>query len=168
MAAFVSRIDLTDQDMGDLMLASRLLKDADAAAAPVGAAPLGVGGLAAGELAQSQSRAVACAWVRGAKSVWAAWVPAICPPGQVADSTLSRSVLARPCLPAPRPACGPAVRCLPGWPHGRPAALACLPTRPPRLPVHPPARPRTHPGPPMLGSPPPAPGPKTPSLTPRP
>jgi hypothetical protein len=38
---------------------------------------------------------VACGWVRANAATWQAWIPAICPPGQVSDASLME------CLPCP-------------------------------------------------------------------
>ena len=79
VSAFAARVDLAGSDMDALMRASRGLKDAqERAIGGAGGAPEGV------------SRAVACAWVRGARAVWGAWIPAVCPEGSVVDEGLQR------------------------------------------------------------------------------
>jgi hypothetical protein len=94
---FASKLDLYGQDMDDLMLRSRALKDS--------------GQPMAGNLTEV-SRKVACEWVRRSRDRWRLWIPALCPPGSLADVTLTD------CLPCPA-----GMLCFGGPDPGRPCPV---------------------------------------------
>jgi hypothetical protein len=68
---------LAETDMADLMAESRALKDA-------------------GLDTDAAARTAACGWVRANSDRWQLWIPAVCPPGQMSDITLTM------CLACPR------------------------------------------------------------------
>ena len=77
VAQLSASIALYDEDMDQLMLASRLLKDA-------------------GYSATSVEFRVACDWVLAQESRWRPWIPVRCAPGDAADATLTECA---PCAP---------------------------------------------------------------------